>query len=228
MATHKHSPDAFADCPACYALALRADRAPAIQAPGNVRTSQTPVSAPSPPIATDSVIAHRIVRHAIDATKRARSLTRDPRIILGAFDSVQRSIGAPATAARSTATLSARIEAGDSIDVIHALDRAVTGALPRARMHVRGAGKRTGHAAAAIGMDPRGLPSADTMTGAREALHGKACADLSRAFQARANATGAARKAATSQIRAIVAIWTGDHEIAAICRANDWTINAIS
>lgn len=133
----------------------------------------------------------------------------------------------PATAARSTRELSERLDAGEAIACGYALDRDVTGALPSPRMRVRGPGKRTGHAATVCrDATPRPLPSADTMTGAREASHGKACADLARAFQARNDSTGAARKAATSQIRAIVAIWTGDHDIAVICRANDWTINA--
>lgn len=129
-----------------------------------------------------------------------------------------------ATAAKVTATL----RADDAPACAYALDRDVTGSLYAPRMRVRPSGsKRTGGAAnAAREATPRAYPTADAMTSAREGACAKACHDLTLAFQARARATGATRKAATSQIRAIVSAFQGDHAIAAICRAHDWTIIA--
>ena len=206
--THTHAPDAFAACGACYMLAVKADRAPFVRASGSARADLAPVQPAALVRPSEASIAHAIVRHAVDATKRARALSTDSRVILGAFDSVQRSIGAPGTAHKSTVSLSARIEAGESVDAIRALDRDVTGALPRARMRVRGSAPV--HVA---GLAPASLPSADTVTGAREASRGQACARIASACEAWIASSGSAKRNHGNTVRGILSHWTGDHTV---------------
>lgn len=206
--THTHAPDAFADCPACYALALRADRAPVVRAEGSTRGDLAPVQSPKLDPASEASIATRIVRHAVDATKRARALSSDSRVILGAFDSVQRSIGVPATATRSTADLNARVFAGESVACSYALDRDVTGALPRARMRVRPSQGVSGPTDA-----PRAFPSADTVTGARDAARGGACARITLACESWLTSTGTAKRTHANTVRGILSHWTDDTSV---------------
>lgn len=203
--SHKHAPDAFATCGVCFALAVRAERGPVVRASGTDRAADAPVCAPVLPIATDRVVAHAIVDHTIAAVKRARALTSDPRVILGAFESTQVKIGAPATAARSTVTLAARVESGEAIDAIHALDRDNTGALPRNRMRVRGS-----HGSAGPSEAPQAFPTADTVTGAREGARGKACADMVRLCERYRTSSGRDKALARDAIRFLLDTWQDD------------------
>lgn len=127
-----------------------------------------------------------------------------------------------ATAASVTQKLRAEIDdrpdgkAQTMPAVRYALDQSVTGGLVRLTMRVK-PGQR---------LHDTDRPKLSTDGGAERirAARGVACSDLTRAFACRSRASGAARKALTAQIRAIVRIWHDDPTVAEICRANDWSI----